>query len=92
MKVIFAILFFGSYPLSKLVHKDSPNIDEKIIPIYMEIFLVVYSMTLMFVLTILGGHSSTGTDFSDKILWILLLITIWNFYQHLKKRKNKIEE
>ncbi|WP_323646841.1 hypothetical protein [Lysinibacillus xylanilyticus] len=84
-KGVLISLILGLFIFS-LIFKKYRDINNKEI-LQWQIFSTIYILLIMGILTILGGQSSSGIAIDDGILWILLLISLFDIYSQYKKIK-----
>jgi hypothetical protein len=53
-----------------------------------QIFSIIYTLFLMGIFTFLGGQSSSGFAFDNGLLWIALLISLFEIHSLWKKVKS----
>ncbi|MGG4267230.1 hypothetical protein [Peribacillus simplex] len=52
-----------------------------------QLIYTLYLLSLVGVLTALGGRSTIGISFNDVFLWIVLLLTCYHIFSYWKKAK-----
>ncbi|MFL2105919.1 hypothetical protein [Desemzia sp. FAM 23991] len=52
-----------------------------------QIFVLLYFLSLIVVLTLLGGTSTSGLGLNDIGVWIATVIAIWKIVTSIRKRK-----
>ena len=52
-----------------------------------QIFFTIYILLLLGLLTALGGQSTSGVAFDNGVLWIVLLLSLFDIYSQWKKLK-----
>ena len=50
-----------------------------------QVFMTIYILSLMGILTLLGGRSSSGIAFDCGFLWVVLFIALFEMYGQWKK-------
>lgn len=80
--VIFG-LFFISFLFRKVKYY---NHKERL---KWQVLSLVYLLSLLALLTVLGGQSTAGIAFDSPFLWIILLISCFDIYSRWKKLKQE---
>ncbi|NBI29002.1 hypothetical protein ERL59_08525 [Chengkuizengella sp. YPA3-1-1] len=78
---IFIAIIIVSIIFGRKKVKD--NINEVII----QIFINIYVIFLMGLLTILGGKSTLGISFDNGFFWIIFLLSFFDIFSQWKKIK-----
>lgn len=85
-KGVLIALILGLFLLSLIFKKYRNTNNQEILK--WQIFMTLYILFLMGVLTILGGQSSSGIAFDNGFLWVALFIALIEIYSQWKKVKN----
>lgn len=84
--IIFLIL---GLVLVSIMFKRYRNMNNKE-AVTWELFFISYFVFLLILYSLLGGQSSSGIDFSNGILWVLLGISLIQIY--IRSKKIKVQE
>ncbi|MGE7690131.1 hypothetical protein ACQKMI_13120 [Lysinibacillus sp. NPDC097214] len=84
-KGVLIALILGLFIFSLIFKKDRDINNKEILQ--WQIFLTIYILLIMGILTILGGQSSSGIAFDNGVFWIVLLISLFDIYSQYKKFK-----
>lgn len=83
-KSIFVFLVVGLFLIS--INRKR-NYDKNAI-LKWQVFITSYILLLRGVFTVLGGESASGISFSNRVIWFLLLISLFEIFSQWKKLKS----
>lgn len=79
--LVLLILFSGFF-LNRTNKESSPKLD-----LIRQVILSSYLLVLIVTFTLLGGVSQVGISLSNPFLWIVLMITLYEYIKQYKKMK-----
>lgn len=85
LKGVLIALILGLFLLSLIFKKYRNTSNQEVLN--WQIFMTIYILFLMGLLTILGGQSSSGIAFDNGFLWVVLFIALFEIYLQWKKVK-----
>ena len=84
---IFLWLFLSLFLISFLFKRFSDDNPRK--GLEWQVLSLVYLLSLLALLTILGGQSTAGIAFDHPFLWLILLMSCFDIYSRWKKLKQE---
>lgn len=84
-KKVLIFLILGLLQVS-LLFKKYRETDPKTL-LKWQVFLTLYILTLIVVFPFFGGESTSGISFDSSVLWIVILISLFDIYSRWKKVK-----
>lgn len=87
-KIVWLIIGFGLLLFSVY----APAITGRMQHFYVEVAVMFYLVALIIILPYLGGHSSVGFSANEPVLWIVILLTVWQLNSYRKRIAKQTKE
>ena len=84
-KGVLILLIIGLFVISLIIKKNKDTNNKDMLK--WQVFSTVYILLLVGICTILGGRSSSGIGLDNGVLWIVLLISLFQINSQWKKVK-----